>query len=118
MCFREALELPELAGTWVLNEKMYVADIPSDVYLNGTIAMKTREGTIIRTTTKLRLTKAVGEPGFYYLDPKTTNRYETIYLFNRAEPWYDNTRILDISNVTQCDEFFYAWLASNATKQS
>ena len=116
VCFRDAQELPELAGTWVLNEKMYMADITASIFLKGNIVMKTISGGTIRTTKALAL-MVTGEPSFNYLEPGSTNAYDTIYLFNRTSPWYDNTRQLEISNITQYDATFHAWLASNATKQ-
>ena len=104
VCFREAQELPELAGTWVLNERLYP------------------------TQTKLLETVNVSNGGSNYtkisIDPVTNKNLtllagvggKILYKFN-TNTWdgADHTLIFP-TGATASDEF-RAWLASNATKQ-
>lgn len=104
VCFRDAQELPELAGTWVLNERLYP------------------------TQTKLLETVNVSNGGSNYtkisIDPVTNKNLtllagvggKILYKFN-TNTWdgADHTLIFP-TGATASDEF-RAWLASNATKQ-
>lgn len=110
VCFRYAQELPELAGTWVLNERLYAPE--SDVYFtnqNFTIgdASNPNRATVrnlICTTAKIEYTTTVG---YTY----------TLYTFSN-NTWGTNkyTYLTFSAGATASDEF-RAWLASNATKQ-
>lgn len=110
VCFREAQELPELAGTWVLNERMYAPE--SNVYFTNqdfTIgnASNPNSATVINlicTTAKIEYTATIG---YTY----------TLYTFSN-NTWGTNkyTYLTFPAGATASDEF-RAWLASNATKQ-
>lgn len=110
VCFRDAQELPELAGTWVLNERMYAPE--SDVYFTNqdfTIGdasnpNKTTVRNLICTTAKIEYTTTIG---YAY----------TLYTFSN-NTWGTNkyTYLTFPAGATASDEF-RAWLASNATKQ-
>ena len=110
VCFRDAAPLPELAGTWVLNERLYAPK--SDVYFTNqdfTIgdASNPNSATVrnlICTTAKIEYTTTIG---YTY----------TLYTFS-ANTWGTNkyTYLTFPAGATASDEF-RAWLASNATKQ-
>ena len=110
VCFRDALELPELAGTWVLNNRLYAPE--SDVYFTNqdfTIgdASNPNRATVrnlICTTAKIEYTTTVG---YTY----------TLYTFSN-NTWGTNkyTYLTFPAGATASDEF-RAWLASNATKK-
>lgn len=111
VCFREAAELPELAGTWVLNERLYAPE--SDVYFTNqdfTIgdASNPNSATVrnlICTTAKIEYTKTIG---YTY----------TLYTFSN-NTWGTNkyTYLTFPAGAIASDEF-RAWLASNASKQA
>lgn len=110
VCFREAQELPELAGTWVLNERLYAPE--SDVYFTNqdfTIGNTSNPNSatvrnLICTTAKIEYTTTMG---YTY----------TLYTFS-TNTWGTNkyTYLTFPAGATASDEF-RAWLASNATKQ-
>lgn len=110
VCFRDAQELPVLAGTWVLNERLYAPE--SDVYFTNqdfTIdnAFNPNRATAINlicTTAKIEYTTTMG---YTY----------TLYTFS-SNKWGTNkyTYLTFPAGATASDEF-RAWLASNATKQ-
>lgn len=110
VCFRDAQELPELAGTWVLNERLYAPE--NDVYFTNqdfTIgdASNPNSATVrnlICTTAKIEYTTTIG---YTY----------TLYTFSN-NTWGTNkyTYLTFPAGATASDEF-RAWLASNATKQ-
>lgn len=110
VCFREAQELPELAGTWVLNNILYAPK--SDVYFTNqdfTIGYASNPNSatvrnLICTTGKIEYTTTIG---YTY----------TLYTFSN-NTWGTNkyTYLTFPAGATASDEF-RAWLASNATKQ-
>lgn len=110
VCFREAQELPELAGTWVLNERLYAPE--SDVYFTNqdfTIGNTSNPNSatvrnLICTTAKIVYTTTMG---YTY----------TLYTFS-SNTWGTNkyTYLTFPAGATASDEF-RAWLASNAIKQ-
>lgn len=110
VCFRDAQELPELAGTWVLNERLYAPE--SDVYFTNqdfTIGNTSNPNSVtvrnlICTTAKIEYTTTMG---YTY----------TLYTFS-SNTWGTNkyTYLTFPAGATASDEF-RAWLASNATKQ-
>lgn len=111
VCFREAQELPKLAGTWVLNERLYAPE--SDVYFANqdfTIGNTSNPNSatvrnLICATAKIEYTTTMG---YTY----------TLYTFS-SNTWGTNkyTYLTFPAGATASDEF-RAWLASNATKQS
>lgn len=109
VCFRESVELPELAGRWVLNERLYAPESDFD----ETISFTAENGSggsrkVIRVYTQNN-------------QLKTTNNMDvtqTMYVFNTHE--WDSSQKLPIwkfsAGATASNEF-RTWLASNATKQ-
>lgn len=112
VCFRDAQELPELAGTWVLNDRLYAPE--SDVYFNNQEfkigdASNPNRGTGLNlscTTTKIWYTSY---PSAYDV---------TVYTFS-SNSWgsYKLNYMTFPAGATASDEF-RAWLASNASKQA
>lgn len=109
VCFRDAQELPELVGTWVLNNRLYPVNnfnqsINCDVFINNTV---TKHGitAIVGTETDVKFFKGGGI------------EYSLTYA---SQTWNLNAQVTSIQfyeGATASDEF-RAWLASNATKQS
>lgn len=108
VCFRAAQELPELAGTWVLNERLYAPEST----INQTIQFTAKESAtateqayanFYSDTSALKFTRATGF---------TT----TVYTYS-SNTWNTKYKYLTFPvGATGSDEF-RAWLASNATKQ-
>lgn len=114
VCFREAQELPELAGTWVLNERLYYPDNGLDERFNFT-AMSDGGSSEECNRWHLRVYETIPEMRFYY----TSGGSNEIYRFN-TNTWSTSHKYKTIiipSGATASDEF-RAWLASNATKQA
>ena len=100
----EPTPLPELAGTWVLNERLYVPENNIIQELSYTLKGTNYSGIIIdNSAVKVR---AVGNSG-----------YSNLYTFS-TNSWggYALPISIAITSTTASDEF-RAWLASNATKQ-
>lgn len=112
VCFREAQELPELAGTWVLNERLYAPE--SDVYFNNQEfkigdASNPNRGTGINlscTTSKIWYTSY---PSGYDV---------TVYTFSSNSWGSDKLNYMTFPAGATASDEFRAWLASNATKQA
>ena len=107
VCFREALELPELAGTWVLNERLYAPERAFDEQFTFTMTSTSelpKDFTRIRTLNG-RLQTVTAEGSIYDL-----------YIFT-ANSWVLSYRKMQISVGATASDEFRAWLASNATKQ-
>lgn len=108
VCFRVAQELPELAGTWVLNEKMYSPVSPFTENINFTFYTETGtpvSGKQIRVSgSQLYVTQTSG------IDYQVYN-----FTYNSWQQKYKKWKFE--VGVTASDEF-RAWLASNATKQA
>lgn len=110
VCFRDAQELPELAGTWVLNERLYapendfVENISFDMFpLTGTYKQSVR--IILTNDAALKYVAASGVESI------------TIYNFS-THSWVGSYRkFVFPAGATASDEF-RAWLASNASKQA
>lgn len=114
VCFRDAQELPELAGTWVLNERLYYPDNGLDERFNFT-AMSDGGSSEECNRWHLRVYETIPEMRFYY----TSGGSNEIYRFN-TNTWSTSHKYKTIiipSGATASDEF-RAWLASNATKQA
>lgn len=111
VCFRDAAPLPELAGTWVLNERLYAPE--SDVYFNNQEfeigdASNPNRGTGINlscTTSKIWYTSY---PSGYDV---------TVYTFSTNSWGSDKLNYITFSAGATASDEFRAWLASNATKQ-
>lgn len=115
VCFRDAVELPELAGTWVLHKKLYVPEtMPLTENVNfsstndGGGAASENDQCIFRT-----------QYGVSYFEIHSTSlaRTVTVYTFS-TDSWANKwTRLTFPAGATASDEF-RAWLAINATKQA
>lgn len=114
VCFRESVYLPELAGTWVLNKKLYAPEtMPltenvnfSSTNSNGGAASENNQ-CIFRT-----------QYGVSYFEIHSTSfaTTVTVYTFN-TDSWTNEwTRLTFPAGATASDAF-RAWLATNATKQ-
>lgn len=108
VCFRESAELPVLAGTWVLNERLYKAESPITQSLNFRLSNTGSAdfNSIIIDNDAVR-TRVVGQSG-----------YSILYTFS-TNSWVGSVPPISmtITSETASDEF-RAWLASNATKQA
>ena len=112
VCFRDAQELPELAGTWVLNDRLYAPE--SSLYFSNQEfkigdASNPNRGTGLNlhcTTSKISFTSY---PSGYDI---------TVYTFSSNSWGSDKLNYMTFpADATASDEF-RAWLASNATKQT
>lgn len=104
-CFRDAAPLPELAGTWVLNNRLYAPAVTQ--VISGTIA--TAQGnaplfSIQYTNNKLH----------FYINQVTI--YST-YDFSTTQ-WANKVNTITFPAGATASDEFRAWLASNATKQA
>lgn len=109
VCFRDAAELPELAGTWVLNERLYapendfVENISFDMFpLTGTYKQSVR--IILTSNAALKYVEASGVEN------------NTMYNFS-THSWVGSYRKFVFPAGAIASGEFRAWLASNATKQ-
>ena len=110
VCFREAQELPELAGTWVLNERLY--NPQSDLSLPLIFTAGPVTGTGTEETYNGIVVPASNRGTMEYL----TSIYNHIYQFTNNVWSMQRQKIIIKADATASDEF-RAWLASNATKQ-
>lgn len=108
VCFREAVELPELAGTWVLNEKLYAPteSVKTDTNFSGTTKTGKVEQFISVTNGPNAVTAKPASGLSLTIYSYSTNQWNEKY----------NTWTFP-AGATASDEF-RAWLASNATKQA
>lgn len=115
VCFRAAAELPELAGTWVLNERLYPSQTGAAINESIKFTAVTPNGNF--TGAKIAVGYTATSTAGFYQNQSTTF---AVYQFSKNQ-WTDSTRA--ISQITfpagaTASEEFRAWLASNATKQS
>ena len=106
VCFREAAELPELEGTWVLNERLYAPEKDFDE-INLYFTIGNARCNRIRTSnlTLLSAYKVISGDGI------------DIYRFS-TNTWKTTSRNLTFETGATASDEFRAWLASNATKQA
>lgn len=116
VCFRDAAELPELAGTWVLNEKLYPSQTGESI--NEVISYQgvTPHGNFTGYSIGIGAT-ATSTVAFYL----NTSTIYAQYQFSNNQ-WiiskpYPVQTITFPAGATASAEF-RAWLASNATKQA
>lgn len=113
VCFREAQELPELAGTWVLNE---VLSEPENWTTENVEFTATNTAGTTLSVNQVRLTETSSSGKILNLNIYTaiyyfqTNAWATGQANNKYNKWTFPAA------ATASDEF-RAWLASNATKQ-
>lgn len=106
VCFRDAQELPELAGTWVLNERLYAPENTLDVSVNFTAY-----NDISAQKAFARISSST------YLEFLTANNVvSTIYNYS-ANAWITKYKYITFPAGASASAEFRAWLASNATKQ-
>ena len=106
VCFRESMELPELTGTWKMNEIMYApeSEITDTVNIGYNYKGTLYHGTGVKLTNlAFQLTGAFGFINIYRFD-------------NKAFSDATNRILLNVSGTPS--EAFRAWLASNAAKQA
>jgi len=107
VCFREAQELPELAGTWVLNERLYAPENTFSAKVNATIISTTN------TSKQVTLFQLYNTGRITAVDA-VANAID-IYEYNTWKtPKYN--KWVFAAGATASDEF-RTWLANNATKQ-
>lgn len=113
VCFRESVELPDLAGTWVMNERLYPAETPFSAAVDCTA---------IFTSTGNSAWKNINVSNIFSLAKNAdgTGSY-TLYQFE-TNSW-DNVRAGTVKSITfpvgaTASNELRAWLASNATKQA
>ena len=107
VCFRDAQELPELAGAWVLNERLYAPESDINEKVSFT-AGSSATGQHIQYN-KIR---SSSDLTFYNTSGSGTTIYK--YASNTWEIRYKH--LIFPAGSTASDEL-RAWLASNATKQ-
>ena len=107
VCFRAAQELPELAGTWVLNERLYAPEKDFDEKISFTFY--TENGSSFS-----------GERIVVYNNQLSIQRSAVIayqiYNFS-SNTWQQKYKTWKFEVGTTASDEFRAWLASNATKQ-
>ncbi len=110
VCFRESVELPELAGTWVLNERLYRPDEAFvetnnfEVSLNGTSFSPCTKVTFESRALFLNITNAGNLNVYSFNDNKWSRSYK-YWKFTAAQ-------------ASSFSDKFRTWLASNASKQA
>lgn len=120
VCFREAAGwVPELAGTWVMNNRIYQPETPIKELVSFTMPGYT----IASYTVKgVHISANVTIPIFgIWRSTDATEQYLTVYDF-KTNKWSNTKDLMPAvltfpENATASDEF-RAWLASNATKQA
>lgn len=110
VCFRDAAPLPELAGTWKFNERIYPPEIPFDIAANYTIASTPPETGGAYKRIYISNNTLFGEASI-----GTTNSF---YNFATNTPVASRFGYFRTDNVQGFTDEFRAWLASNATKQA
>ena len=108
VCFREAQELPELAGTWVLNERLYAPESNIQAF---NINYQAGNGTNYYNYGNI----AVLTSQFY--GNRDNQDYNQFYNFSSNVWSYKYKYFRFPVGATASDEF-RAWLASNAAKQA
>lgn len=111
VCFREAQELPELAGTWVLNERLYAPE--NDVYFNN---QQFKSGDVSNPNRGTGLNLSCTTSKIWYTS--YPSGYDvTVYTFSSNSWGSDKLNYMTFPAGATASDEFRAWLASNATKQ-
>lgn len=121
VCFRESVELPELAGTWVMNNRIYqpeatITELVNFTMPGYTVASYNAKG--------LRITGVPTTTASYFgiwRSTDATENYLVVYDFYTNK--WSNTKdkapaVLTFPVGATASNEFHAWLASNATKQA
>ena len=112
VCFRESVELPELAGTWKLNERLYAPE--NKIYIDG-VNFNVKDSLNVsgsRATGFEILTISGATRMAVQIDGTWFNTYN--FKNNKWENYY---KYFTFENATGFSDEFRVWLASNATKQ-
>lgn len=109
VCFRDAQELPELAGTWVLNERLYAPESAINENINFT-------GKELSTSTSRNFTGVQISTKQFDATP-TGSLPIVIYKFAETT-WVNKYKYLTFPAGATASDEFRAWLASNASKQA
>ena len=109
VCFREAQELPELTGTWLLNNRQYKPVTAFDEYINCTVTVP---GGVTNNCSRI-----TASPSSDYLNALVNTTEVPLYQYSSNE-WKRAYRQITFPAGTTASDVFRAWLASNATKQS
>lgn len=111
VCFRESVELPELAGTWMLNERLYAPE---------TVIIETIRFVAGATITSINNPYKEIRIGYndimYYVETSGG----TPWIFNFKTPAWNASykyKYLKFPAGATASNEFRTWLASNATKQ-
>lgn len=120
VCFRESVELPELAGTWVMNNRIYQPATAIKELVNFTMPGYT---VTIYNAKGVRVAGLPTTPASIFgiwRSTDATEQYLSVYDFYSNE--WGNTKdrqpaVLTFPSGATASEEFRAWLASNATKQ-
>ena len=111
VCFREAQELPKLAGTWVLNERLYAPE--NTVYFNN---QEFKIGDASNPNRGTGLTLSCTTSKIWYTS--YPSGYDvTVYTFSSNSWGSDKLNYITFPAGATASDEFRAWLASNATKQ-
>lgn len=108
VCFRVAQELPELAGTWVLNERLYAPVSDFDEHISFTFY--TEAGSPFSAE---RVTVYDNQ---LYIQRSALVAYQ-IYNFS-SNTWQQKYKTWKFEVGATASDEFRAWLASNAAKQA
>lgn len=109
VCFRDAQELPELAGTWKFNERIYPPEMPFDITANYTIANTPPSSGSEYKRIYISNNQLMGEA--------VIGQTISFYNFATNTPVASRFGYFRTDNVQGFTDEFRAWLASNATKQ-
>lgn len=113
-CIRKAAPLPELAGTWVLNERLYAPEFGPSATGKQTSQAVTFTAGSDTFTSFVFFWPSVNDNNMYY-----QNSAKTIVIYNFVSNTYYSGVIKTITfpeDATASDEF-RAWLLNNAVKQ-
>ena len=110
VCFRESVELPELAGTWVLNGRLY--EPPEGI--NETVNFTATGGGASQACTAI---KTLNNKLNYIYNVSGLGKYLAVYDFTKNE-WVSEYKTITFAEGATVSEEFHKWLASNATKQA
>lgn len=108
VCFRDAQELPELAGAWVLNERLYAPkeSVKTDTIFSGS----TKTGKV------KQFISVTNGPNAVTAKP-ASGLSLTIYSYSTNQ-WNEKYNTWTFPAGATASDEFRAWLASNATKQA
>lgn len=109
MCFREAQELPELAGTWVLNERLYAPESAFTETVSFQAAAS--DGGLTNVS------KIFTEDAKLKYNIQTSISIYTMYDFS-TNNWGNKYPKWTFPSGATASDGFRAWLASNASKQA